>query len=868
MLSLYRTLSLRYLGQRRLRAALIVVSIALGVAALVGTRILNQSMTKAAENAINPLSGTADLIIGNMDTGVPAELMDEIKNAAIPGIVDVNAFVEGRAALPDRNNKLVRFIGLPLSVAQRQDNRWGIEVQARPLNLLMMSGKPAILGASVARELDGGAGSSVFRLRARGKEHRLATMATFTVLPDSPMASIGDNLIVLDVTTAAAIEFPHRPGLVSRIDVVLDSSADRAHVQSQVQDLIGQRGDVRTPKAADDSLRDVTAGLELGLDLGSAGALVVGLFLVYMALAVSVAERRHDIGILRSVGATRGQVAALFAGEACLLGLVGSMCGLPMGIGLAHGALGPMNDLLSDIFVPVNARVVHVRADTLAMAVAAGMFTALLAALVPAFRAAFEEPADAVRRVPSQRRLVHYLLLAAISLFFIVAGLSLIAFKAHLAPRHGTFFGVVLMFIGGLAASPILAAILLASLVNQVLFRLLRPILRIEDRLAADHMFRSPTRSGLVIGALAAGLGLLIQTAGTTQSSEAGLLRWVDQHVAADLFVTSHSPITAGGQALPMTRDLVEEIAADADVRAVVDAVVPIRLHPIDNFRGHTIVVTAFDAQAAHDAILRRVPVSDQRLYARLHAEPGSALVSENFAELYGVKIGDIVQVRAKDGPVDVRVIGTLLDYTWNRGTILVDWPWFQEQFDDPAVDLIHIFVRSGVPLEDARHVLTSKWGVRESLHVLTRAELRNGIKELLQRIYIFGYAEESVVGVVAMLGVLTALLISVLQRRREIGLLRAIGASRAQIVRSVLAEALLMGLIGSLIGIAAGVFLEWYSLRVIMLDDAGFTFEVLFPWQATAVFVGFTWVVSTLAGLFPAWQAMRLRIPEAIAYE
>ena len=76
------------------------------------------------------------------------------------------------------------------------------------------------------------------------------------------------------------------------------------------------------------------------------------------------------------------------------------------------------------------------------------------------------------------------------------------------------------------------------------------------------------------------------------------------------------------------------------------------------------------------------------------------------------------------------------------------------------------------------------------------------------------------------------------------------------------------MGLIGSLIGIAAGVFLEWYSLRVIMLDDAGFTFEVVFPWRATIVFVGLTWVVSTLAGLFPAWQAMRLRIPEAIAYE
>jgi putative ABC transport system permease protein len=151
---------------------------------------------------------------------------------------------------------------------------------------------------------------------------------------------------------------------------------------------------------------------------------------------------------------------------------------------------------------------------------------------------------------------------------------------------------------------------------------------------------------------------------------------------------------------------------------------------------------------------------------------------------------------------------------------------------------------------------------------VLTRAEVRQEIVDMIRRLYSIAYAQQVVVIVVAGLGVVMALLISVLQRRRELGLLRAVGASQFQVVRSILAEAALLGLIGAAIGVLVGIPLEWYAVRVLLFEETGFMFPVSIPWLAAAQIVAAVMAVAIAAGMFPALRAMRLRITEAIAYE
>lgn len=881
MLSLHRTLSLRYLRQRSTRTLLIVASIALGVATLVATRTLSQSMHQAAKQSLNPLAGTADLIVSNGETGVPRGLADKLSQAHIAGLRAITPIVLTRAAVPELDGRWVWLLGVPVprEVAQAtDDNALGIEATfKRDPRLARLAywaqcripfshpRIPVLIGSGLAAELEGKTQGDHLSIRVAGDSQDLEAIGTITIKAEGPSASFGKNAIAMDLDDASRLQFPGRPDFVSQINLVIEPDANRDDVRRSVQHFVANPDYVRTPEAGDQSFEDVTAGLQLGFDIGGAAALVVGLFLVYNALAVNVTERRHDIGILRSLGATRRQVAGLFAGEAALLGFVGALLGVPLGLFLAYLTLGPIQQVLSDIFLPLEATKIVYSRTIILLSMAAGMATALLASVVPALQASTEEPADAVRRAPRLNRWRYRLLQGAAIGLLVGGGMTCISLREWLYPRWGTFGGLVLIMVGTLVASPLLAAIF-----TRVLQPLARPLLGIEGRLAADNLARSSGRTGLVIGALAASVALLAQTAGTTVSTENALLQWVDDRVAADLFVTSGSPITSGGQAMSMKEEQGAQIANEPDVKPQIEKVLPVRFHQLHNFRDRIVFLIAFDAAQSYEIMRRRTGVSGVDLYPRLHAERGAVLVSDNFAALYRVRVGDSISIDGKDGPMSVNVIGTIADYTWNRGTIFMDWRWYQEGFEDRLADVFHVYLRPGADPDEVRQLIADRWGTAraENLVVLTRAKVRTDIRDLLRRLYNIVYAQQLLVGLVAVLGVVMALLISVLQRRRELGLLRAVGASRAQVLRSVLAEALLIGLIGSLIGLLLGIPLEWYILRVMLLDEAGFIFPVYIPWLAAGVVMGLAVLVSTLAGLGPALHAIGLRIPEAIAYE
>ncbi len=192
----------------------------------------------------------------------------------------------------------------------------------------------------------------------------------------------------------------------------------------------------------------------------------------------------------------------------------------------------------------------------------------------------------------------------------------------------------------------------------------------------------------------------------------------------------------------------------------------------------------------------------------------------------------------------------------------------FLEHYSDPMVDVFDVYLKPGSDPLAVKHTVLTKFGAQFGLHPLTRRELQERIDDMIERLYGIAYAQQIVVILVATLGVVMSLLISVLQRRREMGLLRAIGAARGQVVRSVLAEAFLMGVIGTAIGLVVGVPFEWYILHVVILEESGYLFPVYIPWLGGLIIAAAAMITATLAGLGPAMYAVRQRIPEAIAYE
>jgi putative ABC transport system permease protein len=213
-------------------------------------------------------------------------------------------------------------------------------------------------------------------------------------------------------------------------------------------------------------------------------------------------------------------------------------------------------------------------------------------------------------------------------------------------------------------------------------------------------------------------------------------------------------------------------------------------------------------------------------------------------------------------------MIGTVRDYSWSRGTVFLDRRRYAELFGDHLVDMCHVFLRPDAQGQQLGQLHLQNYAQSRGLFVTDRHSLRHFLTDLIQRLYLFAYAQQVVVGIVAALGVVTALLISVLQRRRELGLLLAVGATPLQVLLSVLAEALLLGVFGSLIGFLVGLPLEWYILHVIMVEESGFVFDIVVPWRQAGGIAAVAIGSAALAGLWPAWRAVRTRIPEVLQYE
>ncbi|MGH7172520.1 MAG: FtsX-like permease family protein, partial [Gemmataceae bacterium] len=719
---------------------------------------------------------------------------------------------------------------------------------------------PVLAGEKLAQALKatGTGDDKPFEAIASSKRSKLSLLGTVRF---TDLAALREgNFLVMDVRDAASLIYPRRKEYVSQINVRVEPGANRQQVRQRLKEYVGDRAEVRTLESNYEAVRDVTGGLELGFDIGGAIALVVGLFLVYNVLSVSVAERRHDIGILRSVGATRGQVAGLFLGEAALLGLVGSGLGLPLGWGLSWLTMWPLLRILNEAAFVMGDLSLQVSPSLFGVALLAGVGTAMLAALIPALQAASEEPADAVRRVPQRSRLRHRLLHISSILLLVLAGVACVVWREYLPRRAGVFAGAVILFVSGLVFIP-----LATELMGRLLRPLVRSVLGLEGRLAADNLVRSPGRTGIVIAALAATAGLVFGLAGFIHSTKETIYNWIDYKVAADLFLTCGGSIDSASLTQPMDAHLRDKLMSLPEVEAVVG----VRFHVPDfrdRFRDRLIFMLAIDTDSFAADSSRSI-ARNLGKYPRLR-DGGTTLVSENFAALYDVHPGDRITIRGRDGMLTLEVLGTMIDYTWNRGTILVDRAWFREVFGDDLVDIWDIYLRPGADAAAVCQQIESKWGRQEALYPATRKQMHKSIEEGIDRVYLLGYAQFFIVAIVTLLGVVSALFISVLQRRRELGLLRAVGASRGQVLGTVLAEAALMGLFGALIGFAFGLFIEWYTIRLLLFDEAGFVFPMRIAWKPAGVVFGLSVVLAALVGLWPAYHATRLRIAEAIAYE
>ncbi len=854
MLALLRFVSLRHLFDSPLRTALTVMGVAVGVATLVGISSINRSVTNAFRSTIDTVAGKADVSIAGTTAGFPEELLEKAR--AVKGVQHAAGTLTVVAPVKDSPGESLYVMGIDLLDDGFFRSYEGVDRDVGKLNddLEFLNSTDRILVGERFAKSKGLKTGSTFQLIT--KDGAKDFVVHGLLKETGPVTAFGGSVGVMFF--ASAQEAFGRGRVFDRIDVKVDPTVGWEPVVNELRAGFGPTYEIDRPDSRGASVETMVRSFQLGLNLGSAVALLVGVFLVYNTVSISVLQRRREIGTLRALGTTKRDIRALFAIEAMLLGIIGSAIGIPFGLIVGRGAISWVSDTVSQLYVQVNAQDVQLGTSEMALGAALGILGSIFAALRPAVVASGVQPVEALRRdvavgagAVNVRSWPTYL---GVALFVLAGPATLIPPPVENLPVGG-YISIFFILMGATLLSPLLLRYLNTPLAGPG-----QAIWGFSGRLAADNFARAPVRTAVPVSALSVGVAMSITVASFIGSFQTSAETWIRQAIPADLFVTSSAKV-AGVQNQPMAASVGDELAKFE----FVDALDRVRIYPADVLGLRVFIISLipeiYERRGKPTVLSGTLPTPEER--AR-----DIVTISENFARRRSLKVGDVFDVKTPTGVHPWKVGAVIIDYTSDQGSIIIERSHFSRQFNDDQVDSYHLYVDDPSKIETVRQRVTERFGKSFDLYVLSNAELRDEAMNLVGSAFKVTWAMEVVSVLLALLGIINTLLAAVLDRTREIGLLRAIGADRRHVLKLFAAEASFIGLTGGLMGVGVGAVVGYVLTKVVGVQATGWSFPFQFPWVTAAQMLFIAIVASTLAGLYPARRASRLDVVEALAYE
>jgi putative ABC transport system permease protein len=412
----------------------------------------------------------------------------------------------------------------------------------------------------------------------------------------------------------------------------------------------------------------------------------------------------------------------------------------------------------------------------------------------------------------------------------------------------------------------VLAAVLLTPSLTVVLCRALRPFLRrvrpVEGVLAADTLIGSPRRTSGTIAALMLSIGLIVSLGGISLSSYATVASWVNTVLNPDLFVSVSESLTERSFHFPdaMT-PVLAAIPGVAEAQRT-------RSNRISISRA-AVLLMALEMEKVHARTEGQSIVSGDfdRMYA-LAAQGKGAIVSENFSLLQRFRMGDVVEIPTPAGILRLPVVGIIRDYTNQSGTIFIDYSVYLHYWSDPTVDVYRVYLEPGAAAAAVKERILDRFAGQRRLFVFLNAEVRSRIMKNTEMWLALTYMQVGIAILVAVLGIANALSVSITDRRREFGILRAMGALDLQIRRSVWFEAAVIAGIGVLLGVAFGAVDLLYELELVRRDYAGLTLDYAFPVRLILTVGPMLLAAALMASLAASRAAARGSLVEALEYE
>jgi putative ABC transport system permease protein len=671
-----------------------------------------------------------------------------------------------------------------------------------------------------------------------------------------PAASENENAILMDI--AGAQPALNRFGRVDRILVKLPSNSNLEEWQRKLAGVLPPGVEVRPQGTGTEENRKMLAAFRWNLRLLSYIALVVGAFLIYNTISVSVVRRRGEIGIVRALGADRGDVLAAFLGEAACLGLAGALVGLPLGRIMAGGAVKLMAATVESLYVSSRPGAIALTPDSLALALLIGVGVAVMSALSPAREAMQVSPVDAMaqgrREYIARSHKGRDLAIAAAlgGLAALAARMPAVAGK----PFFG-YFAAVLLIAAAAYAMPALV-----NFISGITAGVLGRFLGVEAMLASRSLAASLRRTSVLAGALATAVAMMVSVGIMVGSFRQTVVSWMNHQLPADLYLRPAGNPEADRHPT-ISVELVEKIAALPGVAGV------------DRLRAYEISYEGMPATLA--AVDLRVPRAHRNaeffsgrpaneVLEQLRGK-SSVIVSEPFTYKHKVKTGDTITLALGESRANFRIVDVYYDYASERGYVLMDRDVLLKYLPDETPTNLAVFVAPDANSAEVRKEIREAAAGHRIL-IFSDRELRTEAVRIFDRTFAITYALEAVAVLVAVMGIAGALIALVIDRRRELGLLRFLGASSGQIRKMILVEAGLLGLLANLAGFVLGYLLS--LILVFVINKQSFGWTIRFHWPVAILLGALTvvYVATVVSGLYPARVAVRLNPLEVIHEE
>lgn len=871
MIRVATLLTVRNLARHRLRTLFTVIGIGLGVAAMIGVRLVNDSAARSFERTVERLAGKAVLQISDGEAGVPEKLLDEVRR--IPGVSVAAPVVEGSAPVAGLPGQRLYVLGVDLLNGDSlreydfQDTKTIVKDQ---LAFIAQPDSVALTTRFLRRHrLSLG---DTIRILAPGGAKRLTIRGAMTV-KRGPATLFDGRIAVMDVF--AAQRLLALGGRFSRIDLGAKKGVKLVSLEAAVKRVVAGRGVVQRPERSGRTLERMLAGSRLAYSFGAALALVVGLYVIFNTMGIAVTQRRREFAILRAAGMRRGDLLRLVLGESLVLGALGCAIGAPLGVLFARAVVAAFAADVSRRLIPIRTGTVSVSPETIALGVGLGLFAALLAALIPARETLRIRALEALRRTdpfgaPSPKRA---LTMIGTALLALAASLFVFDWLYGAGPQAGGGVSYYAFECCALLGVSLTAPAFLRN-VARAADRSLRASSKPLAKLAGRRLCSTSGRFSIATVALAVSLTGALAIAALTSSVAGTAIHWFDDNFGGIDLLVSTSPTASITDSTPLPRSLEREIAALPAVEAV-DASRWLRVP----YRGRWIELVA-RAPAAYWTGFRGLDLIEgerAEALAALSAEEG-VLVSGSFARRFGKYSGDLVHLRCPSGTVALRIAGVVFDFD-EIGEVIVSQRLYQRLWHDRTSTFLAVRLKdrgrsSNVFASDPRGVervaaqIRRRFGDRYGLFVIRPLRLRGWLMSTVDRAVGTAYPVVLIAIGTALLGLINSLFASVLDRIREIGILRAIGATRGQVIRLVVMEAVGVGLTGGLAGAVLGSIEAYRFVTGTVRHGIGVSVFFHYPtWTVVLSLVAAVLLAAT-AGYFPGRAAGRIRVTEALEHE